>query len=198
MGKQKNKKKPPQATTQAKPGWKDGLSTKLLFAVIGGVIVKGADVLDNLNRLPGAVTQSAHRAYEWWAIDHEWSGRWTNEGCVDCPTPDVFITVDLIVRNGIVSGEVQTPPMIGLLPYPHLMVDGRKIGDQVTGIFFDYVGGRKTKFADFTMTVAGDDRLIKVTLDPLGIFPKKSDLFKAEPYNEPVEAAPKSKAGNVE
>lgn len=167
---------------------KSGVVTKVLFTILGGVLVKGADVLDNLNRLPSALSQSTHRAYEWWAVDHDWSGRWTNEGCVDCPVPDVFITIDLMVRNGIVSGEVQTPPMIGLLPYPHLMIDGKRVGDEVSGMFYDYVDGRKTRFAEFTMTIAGDRRTVRVTTDPLGIFPKTGDLFKASPYVEAVEA----------
>lgn len=81
---------------------------------------------------------------------------------------------DLLVRNGIACGEAQTSPTIGKLPYPNLLIDGRKVADVVTGIFYGYVGGRKTKFAAFTLTAHSDDRVTTVTEEPLGIFPKSA------------------------
>ncbi|UPG92665.1 hypothetical protein [Luteibacter aegosomatissinici] len=189
MPKRKRRPAPPTQAKRAQPT--SGVWTKALFAALGAVLVKGADMLDNLDRLPNAVTSTAHHAYEWWAVDQAWSGGWTDEGCIDCPVPDVFITINLLVRNGIASGEVQTPPMIGKLPYPHLLIDGKKVDGTVTGIFYDYVGGRKTKFAAFTLAAHGNDRVITVIEDPLGIFPKQpGDLFKTGRYEEAVEAAP--------
>ena len=187
MAKRKQRATSRVGAAPKKSWWRSGAFTKVAFTILGGLLVKGADIVDNLIRLPNAINQGTHLAYEWWAVDHDWSGQWTNEGCVDCSVPDVFITVDLTVRNGIAVGEVQTPPMIGRLPYPHLMIDGRKVGDGVTGIFYDYVGGRKTKFADFTMVKADEGRLVQVTTDPLNIFPKSGNLFKASPYLEPVD-----------
>ncbi|SDF39777.1 hypothetical protein [Dyella sp. 333MFSha] len=69
------------------------------------------------------------------------------------------------------------------------MIDGQKVGDTVSGIFYDYVNGGKTKYAAFTLKAQGDGRVVTVTADPMGLFPKQpGNLFSAGAHQEAVDA----------
>lgn len=63
MPKRKPRPARPIPAKQQKPA--SGVWTKVLYTTLGAILVKGADMLDNIDRLPSSVSRTAHHAYEW-------------------------------------------------------------------------------------------------------------------------------------
>jgi hypothetical protein len=141
----------------------------------------------------GPAYSNIQKAWEWWRVDHTYSGRWSNdgEGYVDNappgalmgPSPD-RVELAIHVEGGEVMGDIHSPRLCKHLPWQYVMIDGRRRWWGFGGLWmraWDHIRGERTGFGDFEVHHDWKTDTIEVrTLRPTPFFPDRVQLHRIE------------------
>lgn len=177
-------KQVPAPTPVKKP-----LNKKAFFVIsiittfIGAILINGPNMLSNANMLPSAIIKVQDNFLAWYYDDKEWEGVWgpTPEGYVDIEEmklSNVELLVKFEVKNGKVTGVITTPKMCASMPVQTALLEGNVSGKKVKATVFDYIGGKKTVFADLLFKREGVVMAVSPTDGRIAWFPPKTRIAR--------------------
>lgn len=155
-----------------------------LWPVIVGISVVVAWALVN----GAAALDTGGKFWHWWTVDQAYTGVWTNDGeySVDgaewgAPDGD-RVKLAITVKGREVGGDLHGDRLCKFLPWRYVMFEGYAkwwgFGG-LRGRAYDYIGGKKTQFAEFNIYRDPDTRTL--VLDEITgslLFPKHAVLLK--------------------
>jgi hypothetical protein len=117
----------------------------------------GPTILQNIRVMPTEIRATSDLYFSWLKEDAEWTGQWSSfpEGIVDIADMDLSEGIDLKLniasQNGEIGGEIATGAICKNVPLDFLLISGKVSGKTARITVWDFVGGRKTHFADIEL-----------------------------------------------
>ena len=167
--------------------WTKGAKTLLLLSgwivsVFLGVLELPQKFHSFFENYPKAKSETV----DWWNLNTEFTGSWTNEGDVVAPSDRKLVAVRMRTYNGRVDGEIWSESLSDTI-HPVILLGGNVNHSRLDAYAFDYIEGKEAVFARLTIKKAGDD-LILTTIDQAAdFFPKETRLF---PNPDALEGKP--------
>ncbi|MGY0799623.1 hypothetical protein ACW7G0_11285 [Lysobacter sp. A286] len=153
-----------------------------------------ANFTSSVEQLPRTVA----RISEWWSIDSNYSGTWTNDAegmsvagpptvpaYVPPPSDQGAVSLDIELRDGELTGEITSRVITENFPYSHVFVIGEKRWGRVEFVVWDMKGGEAVTLAALEMkhtTVDGEERLMVQTHRQTwpGMFPERFYVWRGD------------------
>lgn len=132
----------------------------MISTVVYFVLKDGPTMLSNAEKLPAAIVSVKEKFLGWYYEDEAWSGMWSasREGDTeDLKLSDVDLRIDIDSKQGQIGGTIATKTICQALPvFDFLLVEGSISGSNKAEILvYDWVGGKRTKFARLTLRREG-------------------------------------------
>lgn len=128
----------------------------LVGAGLYGLILNGPALLSNAEKLPAEFERVSGRFLSWYKEDQAWEGLWSAspEGYVDAEDmklSDVDVKLHILAEHGRIGGEIATKSICRTIPMlDYLLLDGKVSGDIATITAYDFIGGKRKDFFQFT------------------------------------------------
>lgn len=158
----------------------------LVGALVGFALASGSDAIEN-----------ATKAWDWWKVDHRFTGRWTNntEGHIE-PPPDVAsasgerVELALQVQRDGVTGDVHSARMCDVDMHAYMFIEGHRhwwgLGG-VRAVVWDFRFGKRVVFAELEITYDSTTGNMDIrTTSPSPYFPDHVRLFRSSEFADSV------------
>lgn len=162
--------------------------------LVGGILVavllfpgRVKGFFDDSRGLPNSARQAFHDLRDWWDVDENASGIWTNEGNVtdDPRFEPPYAIFDLDVRKSGIDGTVQISTIADYMPMEFVLVEGNRAGDQLSLRVWDVINGKEVTLAMLKASLVETDGVPLLEIEPVQqaqpFFPKRLTLFKTGP-----------------
>lgn len=146
------------SSTQANVPWyrRVWFLITLVGAGLYGLLANGPMLLSNAEKLPSEFARVSGKFLSWYYEDQAWEGLWSAnpEGYVDfedMKLSDVDIKLHLLAEHGRIGGEITMKSICRVVPmFDYLMLEGKVSGDTATITAFDFIGGERKNFFQFS------------------------------------------------
>lgn len=153
--------KPPRPSSDARVSAPWNKRVWILVSFIGagmyGLLANGPTLLANAEKIPAEIERVSDRFFAWYYEDDAWEGLWSSnpEGYVDFEdmqlSADSDVRLHLLAEHGRIGGEISTKSTCQVVPmFDYLLLEGTISGDTATITAFDFIGGERKDFFQFT------------------------------------------------
>lgn len=169
----KNEKWSPKPLKPAKAAWYKSVwvivpgAASVIGTVLYVTLTDGPTMLSNAEKIPAAFVSVKSKFLGWYYDDEAWSGMWSAfpEGYTDTEDMNlskVDLHLDINAGQGKIGGVVTTHKICQALPaFDFVLVEGAVSGNEAKITVYDFIGGKRTDFAQLTLRREG--RVMTVT-----------------------------------
>jgi hypothetical protein len=155
------------------------------------LILNAPTLITNLENLPRDVSRVTDKFLGWYYEDEVWTGFWSEfpEGYANLEEMNLGsakLGIDITSTNGEIGGMIGTREICNTLPFGEFLhIAGTVSGNEAVITAFDYIGGKRQKFASLTLRRDGIIMTVKSIGGIVDLFPQDAKIGR-HPDNYPL------------